>query len=656
MKEFSVLLIVLFLFSCSDKKENLIPTKNQITQNISFPAEGPVSVKKYETQADIHYSVTAELGGNGFEEIADSLGFNTNTDFHIDGDPGAIKGGILIDNFGNYPNTLRPYGKDASITGIQMICDYVYETMMEIDYKTMKFIPALATHWKVSDDKMEYYFRLNPKARWSDGKEVTTDDIVKTWELLTDEKIIAPYTNEYFNKFEKPEAVSKYIVKIKAKELNWVLQYSLAAMKILPAHYLSKIDGSGFLEKYQFNMLPGTGPYIIDEERSPRGTQISLRRRSDYWAINERRNIGRFNFDELRNMMIMDEILEKEKFKKGEIDLYGIGRAQWWVNEFDGRDEMGETGFDYLDRGLIQKRKSYNFTAQGFGGIVFNMRKPPFDDIRVRQAFIMLWNREQLIEKLFFNEYNVTYSRYPGSIYENPNNPKWSYNPDKAAKLLDEAGWSKRNEKNIRMNDKGELFEIVFPIDQSSERYFTPLQEELRKAGIVMNLKITDSNQIIKMDNEHRFTLLERGWAGTMTPNPERMFHSKYADIPNTANTSGMKNGRIDELCEKYFGMFDPQERVKALQEIDSISASYVDWAYKWNAPYAARMAYWNKFGMPQSFVPYYSTYKNSISTLWWYDKDKAELIEKAKADKSIILPKGKTDIDYWGVKKNRAL
>ena len=92
--------------------------------------------------------------------------------------------------------------------------------------------------------------------------------------------------------------------------------------------------------------------------------------------------------------------------------------------------------FDRLDRGVIQKRKIYNENPIGTLGLAFNTRKPPYDDVRLRQAMAHLLNRPLIIEKLFYNEYQPIDSYFAGSPYENPDNPKMQYDPALAVKLL----------------------------------------------------------------------------------------------------------------------------------------------------------------------------------------------------------------------------
>ena len=97
----------------------------------------------------------------------------------------------------------------------------VYETLLSLNPTTLEYMPSLASHWQISPDKLTYRFRIDPNARFSDGTPVTADDVVASWVFQTDKTLQDLYFNTQFNKLEKPVAESKYIVRIKAKELGW---------------------------------------------------------------------------------------------------------------------------------------------------------------------------------------------------------------------------------------------------------------------------------------------------------------------------------------------------------------------------------------------------------------------------------------------------
>ncbi|MDK9701034.1 MAG: ABC transporter substrate-binding protein, partial [bacterium] len=494
--------------------------------------------------------VPAEKGGEGFEKIAAAQGWSSNTNYPLIGDSTAKKGGMLRMSMVEFPSNLRHEGKDANTTLNSMIQGLCYESLMGLHSMTMDWTPGLATHWKISDDKKTFWFRIDPKARWADGTRLTTEDVVATWKLLVDPGILAPYTNQLYGKYEKPVAESPYIVRVTTKELNWRhFLYFAVSMAILPAKELdalegdysadlpadkresAKTKGTDYVQKYQFKLFLGSGPYTIQAEDIIKDQSITLTRRNDYWDKDNPMGRGSANFDRIKFIVVQDERLTFEKFKKGEIDVYYVGRAQWWVEEFD---------FEHVKRGLIQKRKVYNYEPQGINGFALNERREPMKDIRVRKAMCYLFNRQKLIDKLFYKEYLPLNSYFPSSVYENENAPKFEYNPQKASELLAEAGWTSRD-KDGYLTKNGKRFSLDLQFAKGQERFLTVIQEDFKAVGVELNLKESTAATMFKMVKERKFDIHFQTWTGLQFPNPESSMHSKTADPDNTTNLSGMK-------------------------------------------------------------------------------------------------------------------
>ena len=324
-------------------------------------------------------------------------------------------------------------------------------------------------------------------------------------------------------------------------------------------------------------------------------------------------------------------------FKKGDLDFYYVNISRQWVQEMN---------FDKVQRGLIQKRKVFNDAPQGFSGIAFNTRKPPYDDIRVRRALTLLINRPLLIEKLFFNEYVPLNSYYSGTIYENPDNPKNPYDPQAALKLLAEAGWSARDSQGRLVRNGQPLVVELLYASKSSEPFLTVYQDDLRKVGIGLNLRLANPETAWKLEMERRFDTMSTGWGALVFPNPETSFHSRLADQADNNNITGLKDKRIDELCDLYDREFDQQKRAAIIREIDGIVANHHHYALGWTAPFH-RIAYWNKFGQPDSYFSRVGD-QSDITSLWWSDAAKQQQVDAANRDASKKLDVGPLEIRYW--------
>ena len=181
---------------------------------------------------------------------------------------------------------------------------------------------------------MTYRFRLDPNARFSDGTPVTAEDVVASWKFHTDKALQDLFFYTEYNKLEKPVAESKYIVRVKAKKLLWS-NFSVLRPACSSFHraYSRQVNGAAYLQDYNFKFLPGTGPYTVMDADIKKGTSISLRRRNEYWAAQYRANIGAYNFDEIRNVVVRDQNLAFEMFKKGDLDFYYVNVSKQWVED-----------------------------------------------------------------------------------------------------------------------------------------------------------------------------------------------------------------------------------------------------------------------------------------------------------------------------------
>ena len=602
-------------------------------------SSGPVSANKDDypvfpdADAGADSSVSVDQGGKGFT----GEGWETNTQYDLIGDPRAVKGGVYREGLLDFPTTLRYYGPNVTAWNA-MVQSMVYETLLGLHPTTYEYIPGLASHWQISEDKKTFRFRIDPNARWSDGQPVTAEDVVASWKLTVDTTLQDPSRLVTFSKFELPVAESKYIVSVKAKTESWqnFLNFS-NALFIYPAHGLKGINGDAYIKQYNDKMLPGTGAYMISQQDVDKGKSIKVRRRNDYWAAKYRRNVGANNFDEVHQIVVRDRNLEFEMFKKGDLDAYNVNRAQMWIEELN---------YENIKRGLNQKRKIFNHNPNGVAGLAFNTRREPYSDIRVRKALRHLFNRELMIEKLMFNEYVPLDSFYAGSVYENPDNEKVKYDPQAAVKLLADAGWKDRDSTGRLVKNGRPLNIEILYYDKVSERFFTVFQEDLRKVGITLNLRLVTWETMIKLLDERTFDLVSVGYTGTTFPDPEAQLSSKMADEKNTNNLTGFKNKRADEIIELYNKEFNIEERIKLLLELDGIVTNDHQWILEWTAPYQ-RVVYWNKFGQPKGILTRVGDLRD-VPSLWWIDPDRASKLQEALRDSSIQLGDGSREDRYW--------
>ena len=627
MKKYISLLLVLFISCGGDKKIN-----NNKTPSI-------VNVVEKDN------STPAKEGGYGFEDIYKTLGYETyeikEDDLVFFGSPKAKKGGHLKHIRGRFPATMRVLGQHYNYAeNIDIIIPLCYQTLLRTHPVTLEYMPGLATHWKISEDKMQMWFRINPDARFSDGEEVTAEDIVASWDIRMDETILMPSTQLVYGKLERPEILGKYLITVKAKTLNWRNMLYFGGMSILPEHYLKDLDGTAYLEEYNMKMLPGSGPYIIKDEDIINQESFTLTRLENWWAKDERTAKNLFNFDKITISVVKDnEALMYEKFKKGESDFFQVTKPSMWIDETD---------FEAINKGWIQKRRVHSSAPAGTWGYAFNMRKWPFNDKKVRYAFSYLYDREKLNSEILYNEYTIINSLYSGSVYENPNNEKFKFNPEKAMRLLKEAGYENRNSEGILIhNDSGRPLSFNIDIRKPSEYRVTPMQQILKQYGIDMQIKFIDATTRWKNLMDRNFTIDFQAWGGLVFPNPETSIKSTLADKKNNNNITGFKNDRVDELLDLYDVEFDQQKRIELIREIDGIYSDVHPAAWGMSRLVPERLLFWNKFGFPEYMLTKYSGNYSDILVHWWFDDESKKELEEAMT-KNVNLDLGNIEHTYW--------
>jgi microcin C transport system substrate-binding protein len=578
-------------------------------------------------------SVPAELGGPGFT----GEGWTTNMVMHALGDPRAVPGGTMVLSMPDWPPTLRQTGKDWNTEFTYRARDLCWESLIGVSTVTLEYVPGLATHWWIADDKMTYRFRINPKARWNDGSEVTAADVVASFKLRMDPTLLDPANILVFGKLEEPVALSKYVVEVKVKEENWRNFLYFGGMSIFPAKDCS-MSGTDFLSKWQFKAIGSSGPYFVDTDGMVMGQTISLKRRSDWWDQDNPAGAGTYNIGEYKFVVVKDPNLEYEKVKKGEIDYFTVPKAQWWAEEIP--------KLEPVRRGLLVPRKFYTDAPKGTSGMAINTTRPPLDDRNVRMALQLLLDRPTMIRQLYFDEYLPLTSYFAGGVYANPDNEPYPYDEFRAVELLEESGWTQKNPQGYRVKDGRELELEVMYRTPLSERSLTVFQEACKRAGIRIELQLLTPAAAWKNLRERKYDLADTNWGALTFPNPETSFHSSLATQVDNNNVTAFADPRVDELCQQYDKEYDAARRIAIVREIDGIVYRAVPYVLEWYLP-AERILFWNKFGMPEWASTRTADY-SQLHYLWWVDPEKEKQLAAARQDPTRTMDPGERNNTFW--------
>lgn len=598
------------------------------------PLEG-VDLSAYDTNLEMvtyawdpqagDKSVSAEDGGPGFT----GTGWTTNLTFPALGSAEAVKGGTFHMYLPSWPVNLRMQGKDFNTSFNYMAILLCQESLIVKHPFTGEFIPGLATHWKISEDKNTYTFRINPEARWNDGKEITSADVLATFNMMMDDRLMVPSNLETYGKFETPVALSKYIVQVQVKQESWRNLMYFGEMALFPAHQIS-IPGDEYLKEYQNRYTAVSGPYTLADEDVDLNRSLTLRRRDDWWAKDNPAYTGIFNFDAYNFKIVLDHTLAFEMAKKGELDYYTVPRAQWWV------EDLVPEKVDHIKRGIIQKRKFFNDAPTGTSGLGFNMTRAPLDDVRIRKALTLAYNRPLFIDQLYFNEYQELDSYWQYGDFRNPENGVMPFDLFAAVKLLKEAGWTEKNSDGFRVKDGQTLTLELTYRTKTSESSLTIFEEDCRKIGVDIQLNLLDPATAWKNMRQREYDIVSTAWGALVTPNPVSSWSSKLAKEMDNNNITGFASEAVDALLVEYDSEYDQGKRNEIIRKIDSIVYAAHPYALGWYGP-AQRVIYQNKFKMPK-FGIWRTRDTSDMMFSWWVDPEMEKALKEAREDSSKTL------------------
>lgn len=456
-----------------------------------------------------------------------------------------VDGDWLINHLNAEPATLNLItSTDAYASNIN---DYIYESLLKRDEKTLQMKPVLAESWEVSEDHLTYVFHLKRNIRWQDGAPFTSKDVVFSFDRIRDPKVDAAHLRNYYQDIQSLQTPDDYTVIYRYKVPYFRALEFCGGIPIMPAHLFKETDN---FNQHPIGRQPlGTGPYRFLNWDT--GKEIVLVRHESYWG--EKPHLNRVVFK-----IITDSTVALQVLKQGGLDVTGLRPIQW-VKQTQNRR------FEENYRKLKYYLPSYSY-------IGWNMRKPPFSDRRVRQAMTRLIDRETILKKILFGLGTVV----SGPFYIN--SPEYNagirplpYDPREAVALLKAAGWEDHDGDGILDKD-GTPFSFEFLISSGSkfgEQLATMLQENLKQVGIKMEIRKLEWAVFIQKIEDHTFDAATLGWSLGWESDPFQLWHSSQAD--KGSNFVGFRNEEADRLIEAARQEFDHTKRLRMYHRFHEI-------------------------------------------------------------------------------------
>ena len=547
--------------------------------------------------------------------------------------PKAPKGGtIIVSGFGNY-DSFNPFIlKGVSAEGVGQL---VFEPLMvQSEDEPYSLYAHLANDIQLADDKLSVTFRLDPRARFSNGDPVLADDVKFSFDTVKSDKG-HPRFRFYWSDINKAVVVDKRTIRFEFSRVNPELHLIVAQMSVFARKWVGDKD----FAKLNRELPIGSGPYGI--EKFKLGKDVVYKRDPNYWAQDLPTRKGRFNFESIIYKYYKDSTVMLEALKAGEYDFKLVNHSKQWARDYQGPQ---------FDDGRIIREELKHKNNAGMQGFVFNTRRDLFKDKRVRRALSLAFDFDWSNKKLFYNQYTRCDSYFSNSELASTGLPEGDelallnqyreqlpvevftrvWQPPKtdrpgalrenmrlAQKLLKDAGWNVKN--GVLQNKSGKHFELTVMLAQKGfERILAPFSYNLRKLGIKLHYRTVDVSLYIRRMRTFDFDLAVQSYGQSQSPGNEQYsyWHSRAADQEGSQNYMGLKDPVIDALVEKIVFAKNRKALLIASRALDRVLLHGEYLIPNW---YIAthRIAYWDKFSYPKTKPLYFQAEPWALST-WW--------------------------------------
>jgi peptide/nickel transport system substrate-binding protein len=511
-------------------------------------------------------------------------------------DPGAVPGGRLRQGVLGSFDSLNPFIiKGVPVAGIR---DNVAESLMTRGLDdAFALYGLLAETIDVPEDRSSVTFKLNPNARFSDGRPVTVADVLFSFNVLREKG--RPNHRAYFKKVTAAERLDDMTVRFVFDATgDRELPLILGLMPVLPSHLLT----AETFEQTTLAGFIGSGPYKIS--RIDAGRAITYTRDPNYWGNDLPVNRHRYNFGELRFEYFRDNAVMFEAFKSGQLDL-----------RFEDDPAVWSQGYDFAavrDGGIVKSEMAATQPA-GMTALVFNTRRSVFANPKVRAALIELFDFEFANSNLYAGLYKRTQSYFERSMLSAHGRPadveerrllapfSAAVRPDvldgtfafpktdgtgrnranlqKAVTLLEGAGFTMRNGRVFDGAGQPLAFEILVNAS-SSLPMLNGFKNDLARIGIAASVRRVDSAQYQTRLRTYDYDMIQTTWPSSLSPGNEQLFRwsGPVGRQEGSFNFAGVDNPAADAMIAAMLGAGEPGAFVSAVRALDRvlISGDYV--------------------------------------------------------------------------------
>jgi microcin C transport system substrate-binding protein len=479
-------------------------------------------------------------------------------------------GGNISRNLKSEPPTIHPV-MTADYVGNQIL-GYTCSTLATRDLNTGQFVPFLAEKFEISKDNKAVTFTIRKNAVFHDGKPITAEDVKFSFDAIFIPEYNAAEKWPYYDGIDIPktEILNERTIKFHYKNTYFQNFNTLAETYIIPKHVYGDVEKSKKMNKE----VICSGPYQLD--KYDKGQRIVLKRFPKWAGFDSKEWKGTYNFDQLILKFVKEDAVSLEMAKKGELDTIGL-TAEQFVKKTEG-DPWGKTVF---------KHKVQNSEPRSGGFVGWNLRNELFKDKNVRIALAHLMNREEMNQKFRYgmSEY-ATGPNYVQSEYASKNVKPFLYDPKTAQDLLAKAGWKDTDKDGILdkvINGKKVDFKFaIMHANKDFEKYWTLYKEDLKKAGVDMEIKYLEWNSFTKMLDDGKFDAVGMAWMYSLEWDPKQIWHSSSA-VVGGSNFINYKNPVVDKLIDDARMEPNKVKRMNKLRRVYETIAADAPYAFLFN-------------------------------------------------------------------------
>ena len=455
-----------------------------------------------------------------------------------------VHGDMLVEaSIGDASNLIPMLAGDSSS---HAIAGLVYSGLVRYN-QNWEVEGELAQSWDILDDGKTIVFHLKKGVKWHDGAPFTSADVVFGFNKLVDKNTPTPYAEDFLQA-SKVEAPDDYTFVVHYKKPFAPALASWGMLPVVPKHLLEGKD----ITKSELSRHPiGTGPYKFVEWKTQE--RIVLEANKEYFEGEPW--VKRYVF-----RIIPDSATQFLELKTGSIDMMGLTPVQY-AKQTDTKD-------------FSANFNKYSYIANAYTYLGYNLKRPLFQDVRVRQAIAYAIDKKEIIQGALLGLGKPIDGPYkPGTWQYNQNIKKYAFNPQKAREILAQAGWKLVDGVLVKDGKKFEFEIITNQGNDQRKKTAEIIQNRLKDVGISVKIRVLEWASFIKeFINKREFDATILGW--TLSPDPDiyDIWHSsktKEAEF----NFVSYKNAEVDGLLEEGRRSFDQSVRKRRYDRIQEILA-----------------------------------------------------------------------------------